>query len=71
MALLLPSPWRWLGAIPYGLYALLLLVASVHTASRRGWVLLPCLPIAFVVIHGALGMGYLKGLGTPLPPQAR
>ncbi len=67
MAWFLPSPWRWLGVAPYALYALLSLVASIHTASKRGWALLPLLPVAFFVTHTGLGMGYLKGWITTYP----
>ena len=63
----LPTPWGWVLAAPYALYALLTLVASVATAARRGWVLLPLLPVVFFTIHTALGLGYLAGRVRSFP----
>jgi GT2 family glycosyltransferase len=57
----LPSPWGAVVAAPYALYGVLALVASVAAASRRGWRLLPALPLAFLAIHAGLGVGYLQG----------
>ena len=44
------------------LYAAGLLVASVHTAARSGWSLLPVLPAAFACYHFGYGLGFLCGL---------
>ena len=66
----LPGPWGLLAAAPYLLYALLSVVASVATAARHGWGLLPWLPIVFLVIHVGLGVGYLQGRCEPFPRAA-
>jgi len=65
----LPRPWGLMLAAPYALYALLALTASVVTAARRGWKLLPLLPLAFFTIHTGLGWGYLVGRCTPFPSR--
>ncbi len=44
------------------IYALLNLVASVLTARRKQWGLLPVVPVAFTIIHLAYGSGFLLGL---------
>ena len=54
-------------AAPYMLYGLLSLVFSLLTAARKGWKLLPLLPVAFFVIHAGLGFGYLEGRLTRMP----
>jgi glycosyltransferase involved in cell wall biosynthesis len=43
-------------------YVLLLLVASVTTAARAGWDLLPILPFTFACYHVGYGTGFLSGL---------
>ncbi len=43
-------------------YALALVLASVHTAGRTKWKLLPVLPFAFCCYHFGYGCGFLKGL---------
>jgi len=63
----LPAPFGPIIAAPYALYALLDLAASVGTAARSGWRLLPVLPFVFFTIHAALGYGYLVGRLTPFP----
>lgn len=67
LAFFLPTPWRWILLAPFALYAVLSLVASVHTAAKRGWDLLPVLPLTFLVIHVGLGVGYLKGWFSKRP----
>lgn len=69
------SPWlplalRALVAAPYALYALSLALCSLATAARKGWDLLPLLPLVFPVIHIGLGVGYLKGWITRRPTLA-
>jgi GT2 family glycosyltransferase len=64
----LPAPWGALVAAPYALYLLLCLGASVAVAARRGWRLLPWLPVVFLTIHVGLGAGYLAGLWRALRP---
>ncbi len=62
--LLLPTPWKWLAVTPYLLYAGMTLFFSCIVASRKGWPLLPWLPLVFVILHTGLGVGYLSGLLT-------
>ena len=45
-----------------GTYALAVLVASVHTAARTEWKLLPVLPIVFPCYHWGYGFGFLRGV---------
>lgn len=44
------------------LYAAVLLGASVHTASQKGWRLLPVLPAVFAAYHWGYGVGYVRGI---------
>jgi succinoglycan biosynthesis protein ExoA len=50
-----------LAAVAVG-YALVLLVASVTTAARFGWDLLPILPVTFATYHAGYGIGFLGGI---------
>ena len=43
-------------------YALVLLFASVTTAARFGWDLLPVLPLTFATYHAGYGVGFLGGI---------
>jgi succinoglycan biosynthesis protein ExoA len=43
-------------------YALVLLIASVTTAARYGWSLLPVLPLTFASYHAGYGVGFLTGI---------
>lgn len=43
-------------------YALALVLASVHAAGRTKWKLLPVLPLAFCCFHFGYGCGFLKGI---------
>lgn len=54
-------PWKlwWLAA---AIYALACVAGSLSVASRRGWDLLPILPIVFATYHFAYGIGFLTGL---------
>jgi GT2 family glycosyltransferase len=61
LALFLPAPAGLVAAAPHALYLLLSLAFSVAAAARRGWALLPFLPLAFLAIHAGLGLGYLRG----------
>lgn len=45
-----------------GVYVLLSLYASVLSARRKGWDLLPALPITFAVYQAAYATGFLAGL---------
>lgn len=58
--------WPISGAWPLlavaGPYALANLAASLATAARDGWALLPRLPPAFALLHVAYGLGFLVGL---------
>jgi GT2 family glycosyltransferase len=73
----LPRPLALAAVAPYALYAVLSLVASALAAARRGWALLPLLPLAFLCVHAGLGWGYVLGrleprpaLPAPSPPAA-
>jgi hypothetical protein len=43
-------------------YLVVLMVASVTTAARDGWDLLPILPATFARYHLGYGVGFLQGL---------
>lgn len=62
---LIPEALRLAWISPYALYLALVLAFSVAAAARRGWALLPLLPVAFAVIHMGLGIGYLQGRLLP------
>ncbi|HLP76669.1 MAG TPA: glycosyltransferase family 2 protein, partial [Candidatus Paceibacterota bacterium] len=49
-------------AILASLYVLALLVASLQTARRTKWNLLPALPLVFCCYHFGYGLGFLKGI---------
>lgn len=55
---------RWVLAVAAP-YVLANVVASVAAAARRGWDLLPRLPLAFAAMHLAYGAGFVAGLVTP------
>lgn len=63
---ILGSFWYPIGMILLGLslgsYFLALLLASVITASLRGWNYLLLLPLGFGIIHLSYGLGFLSGL---------
>jgi glycosyltransferase involved in cell wall biosynthesis len=50
-----------LGATHIGLYLVANLLASMATAAKAGWRLLPALPIVFLTVHLAWGSGFLAG----------
>lgn len=52
--------WGWLGLL--GVYGACTLAASVLTAARAGWTLLPLLPVVFACYHLAYGYGFLRGV---------
>jgi len=53
---------RWMAPIVPGVYLLANLLASVITASRRGWRYFPLLPLVFAILHLSYGLGFLVGL---------
>jgi hypothetical protein len=55
-----PAWWAWLGLV--SLYSAGNITASVLTATRRGWHLLPLLPPVFVGYHVGYGLGFLRGV---------
>ena len=68
LGLLLPTPWRFVLPAFYALYAVLNFLFSYRTASKQGRLgLFPALLLVFPTIHGALGVGYLKGWCTRPP----
>jgi glycosyltransferase involved in cell wall biosynthesis len=66
LVLMILSPFSALAQPALGLvlgtYALANLAASVFTAKKAGWLLLPLLPIVFAVLHFSYGLGFLVGL---------
>jgi len=52
----------WLLAGALGLYLLGTLAASLLTAARTNWTLLPALPLVFPCYHFGYGYGFLRGL---------
>jgi len=66
--------WRWPLAVLCalaGVYAAGSLAASVTTARRHGWDLLPALPAVFAVYHVAYGLGFLAGIAGGIRPRDR
>ena len=57
----LPRPLGWTVALGYGLYALLALGFGLAASRSPGLRLFPLVAVAFPVIHGGLGLGYLAG----------
>ena len=43
-------------------YLALIVVASLTTACKKGWKLLPVLPLAFACFHFGYGLGFLHGI---------
>jgi len=43
-------------------YAVLAIAGSIGPARETGWKVLPLLPLAFLIIHSAYGLGFLTGL---------
>ena len=74
VAALIASPlaavvdWR-LALIPVGVYGLGLAMASVLTARRRGWSLLPFPPAVFATMHMSWGLGFWHGVTRWGPPM--
>ena len=60
--------WGWV--VQAAAYAVLLLSASVATAAKSGWDLLPLLPPVFAVYHISYGLGFLAGLAHFLSPRS-
>lgn len=58
---IIPIKWM-LGISVPALYLVANLIASIWTASRRGWKYLPLLPFVFATIHLSWGTGFLAGL---------
>ena len=61
MAALWPPLW-WVVGAALLLYAMLGLFFSVKQALRHGLRLLPLIPIIFLVLHLAWGLGFWRGL---------
>ena len=56
-----PSKWVYM-AVYAGSYAAANVYVSTRIAARKGWKLLPVLPIVFLTLHLSYGIGYLKGV---------
>ena len=61
LAATFPAAVYLLGLIGGG-YVVAVFAASILSARKNGWELLPILPIAFAVVHLAYGSGFLMGL---------
>jgi glycosyltransferase involved in cell wall biosynthesis len=68
---LLFTPARWLFLLLVGVYTLCVLVASVVTAAKTEWKLLPALPLVFVCYHFGYGFGFLRGIWDFVIRQAK
>jgi len=53
---------RYLTGLILSLYAVAVITASILSARRSEWQLLPLLPMAFATLHLAYGLGFLFGL---------
>ncbi len=53
---------RYFAALILGLYAVAVITASILSARKSKWHLLPLLPIVFAILHLAYGLGFLFGL---------
>lgn len=53
---------RWALGIEVALYGIANLMASVLSAAKSGWRLLPLLPIIFAILHLSYGLGFMVGL---------
>jgi succinoglycan biosynthesis protein ExoA len=52
----------WIVAVLSGTYCLCVLLASILTAARNEWKLLPVLPPVFACYHFGYGYGFLRGV---------
>ena len=55
-----PALWAFISIV--STYVAAVLAASVFTAARSGWSLLPLLPVTFVVYHIGYGLGFARGI---------
>jgi len=66
MSLMVVAPFselaQWGLGIEVGLYGIANLTASVLSAAKSGWRLLPLLPIVFAILHLSYGFGFMVGL---------
>jgi GT2 family glycosyltransferase len=62
MLSLVGEVWRWLYVAALLTYALLTFVFSVAQAARHGWRTLTLLPLVFLTLHLAWGMGFWTGV---------
>ncbi len=56
------NPWVWLGAVGLAVYLLGLKVAVLSQANKLEIGALIRLPIVFITMHHAWGIGFLKGV---------
>jgi succinoglycan biosynthesis protein ExoA len=56
------AAWAELWILLIGVYAFAVAIASVDTARRRGWGILPYLPAVFATYHFSYGLGFLFGI---------
>lgn len=52
----------WFLRLVLGAYGMAMLLASIHTAWKTEWKLLPVLPMVFYCYHFGYGYGYVKGM---------
>lgn len=55
--------WQWLYVSTVSLYLMLVILFSIRQAARRGWRYLPMLPLIFMILHVAWGVGFWVGVG--------
>ncbi len=56
------TPSKWMFSLVAGSYVIANVGASIFTAGKRNWRLLPLLSITFVILHVSYGLGFLLGL---------
>jgi cellulose synthase/poly-beta-1,6-N-acetylglucosamine synthase-like glycosyltransferase len=54
--------WRWIYAVALGAYLMLALFFSAQQARRRGWRYFLVIPLVFLTMHVAWGLGFLVGV---------
>ena len=62
LAVLLFPRGMQLFSLVFGPYLVTNLIASLLTASQKGWKHLPLLPLCFAILHLSYGFGFLIGL---------
>jgi hypothetical protein len=53
---------KWMLAVLCGVYLIANLCASAWEARKKGYRLLPLLPVVFAILHISYGLGFMNGL---------